>query len=181
MNRVLSVGSVFPEFKKKACVSTEMGKEFSMVSSEEYKKECKWLVMFWWPKDFTFVCPTEVSEFNKNYKAFNERNALLIGASTDTEYVHLAWRTAHPDLKDIQFPMLADTSKSLAEELGILNQSERVAYRVTYIVDPMGIIRWTCVNDISIGRNVEEVLRVLDALQMGIAVPCNWKKEQQTG
>lgn len=176
MNRVLSVGATFPDFKKKACVSTEMGKEFRIVSSDEHRKECKWLVMFWWPKDFTFVCPTEISEFNKNYSAFEERNTMLLGASTDTEYVHLAWRTIHPDLKDLKFPMIADTSKSLAEELGILTQLERVAYRVTYIIDPNGIIRWVCVNDISVGRNVEEVIRVLDGLQAGINVPCNWKK-----
>jgi len=80
----------------------------------------------------------------------------------------------------LKFPMLADTSKSLAEELGILEANEKVAYRVTYIVDPQGIIRWTCVNDLSVGRNVPEVLRVLDALQTDELCPCNWKKGEET-
>ncbi len=180
MNRILSVGSAFPAFNKKACVSIEMGKEFARLNSEELMKDGKWMVMFWWPKDFTFICPTEIAEFNRQHQEFVNRNTLLVGASTDTEYVHLAWRMQHPDLKHLQFPMLADTSKSLAEELGILNQAERVAYRATYIADPKGIIRWVCLNDLSVGRNVNEVLRVLDGLQIGVNVPCNWHKGQPT-
>jgi peroxiredoxin (alkyl hydroperoxide reductase subunit C) len=105
---------------------------------------------------------------------------MLIGASTDTEFVHAAWRRDHNDLRDLKFPMLADTSKSLAEELGILSAEEKVAYRVTYIVDPEGIIRWVCVNDLSVGRNVNEVLRVLDALQTDELCPCNWVKGEAT-
>ncbi len=179
-NRMLSVGSVFPEFNKKAVVSIEKGNEFYEVTSEDHKKSGKWMVMFWWPKDFTFVCPTEIAEFNKNFQEFADRDAMLIGASTDSEYVHLAWRKDHADLKGLKFPMLADTSKSLAEELGILAGVDRVAYRVTYIVDPQGIIRWTCINDLSVGRNVAEVLRVLDALQTDELCPCNWVKGQET-
>jgi peroxiredoxin (alkyl hydroperoxide reductase subunit C) len=180
MNRILSVGSTFPEFNKKACVSIEIGKEFTRITSKDHIKEGKWMVLFWWPKDFTFVCPTEISEFNKQYKEFSDRNTMLVGASTDTEHVHLAWRMHHPELKHLQFPMLSDTSKSLAEELGILTQGEKVAYRVTYIVDPKGIIRWVCVNDLGVGRNVAEVIRTLDGLQAGVSVPCNWTKGQKT-
>ncbi len=179
-NRMLSVGSVFPEFNKKAVVSIEKGNEFYEITSDDHKKSGKWMVMFWWPKDFTFVCPTEIAEFNKNFQEFADRDAMLIGASTDSEYVHLAWRKDHADLKGLKFPMLADTSKSLAEELGILGGADRVAYRVTYIVDPQGIIRWTCINDLSVGRNVAEVLRVLDALQTDELCPCNWVKGQET-
>jgi peroxiredoxin (alkyl hydroperoxide reductase subunit C) len=179
-NHILSVGSIFPEFKKSSVVSIEKGKEFYDISSEDHKSAGKWLVMFWWPKDFTFVCPTEIAEFNKRYADFSDRDAMLVGASTDSEFVHLAWRRDHEDLKGLRFPMLADTSKSLAEALGILEANEKIAYRVTYIVDPQGIIRWVSVNDLSVGRNVDEVIRVLDALQTDELCPCNWKKGEAT-
>lgn len=176
-NQVLSVGSKFPEFKKKAVVSIEKGKEFVEISNET---SGKWTVMFWWPKDFTFVCPTEIAEFNNKSSDFADRDAVLIGASTDSEFVHAAWRRDHADLRDLKFPMLADTSKSLAEELGILAEGEKVAYRATFIVDPQGIIRWVSVYDLSVGRNVQEVLRVLDALQTDELCPCNWTNGQET-
>lgn len=179
-NHILSVGSEFPEFKKTAVVSLEKGKEFYDITSEDHKNAGKWLVMFWWPKDFTFVCPTEIAEFNKRFADFSDRDAMLVGASTDSEFVHLAWRKDHEDLKGLRFPMLADTSKSLAEALGILETNEKIAYRVTYIVDPHGIIRWVSVNDLSVGRNVDEVIRVLDALQTDELCPCNWKKGEAT-
>lgn len=179
-NRILSVGSKLPEFSKTAVVSLEHGKEFATITSEDHKKAGKWLVLFWWPKDFTFVCPTEIAEFNKAYGEFADRDTKLVGASTDSEFVHLAWRNNHSDLKGLKFPMLADTSKSLAEELGILEANEKVAYRVTYIVDPEGTIRFVSVNDLSVGRNVKEVIRVLDALQTDELCPCNWEKGQDT-
>ncbi|MGE5350933.1 MAG: peroxiredoxin [Acidobacteriota bacterium] len=177
---MLTVGQKFPEFKKKSVVSIENGKEFQEITSEDHKKQNQWMVMFWYPKDFTFVCPTEIAEFNKNYEEFRDRDAMLIGASTDSEYVHLAWRKHHDDLSDLKFPLLADTSKSLSEELGILEANEKIAYRATFIVDPQGIIRFVSVNDLSVGRNVKEVLRVLDALQTDELCPCNWQKGQET-
>ncbi len=179
-NAVLSVGAQFPGFAKKAVVSIEKGKEFYEISSEEIKGSGKWMVMFWWPKDFTFVCPTEIAEFNKHYQDFADRDAILIGASTDSEFVHLAWRKDHEDLRGLQFPMLADTSKSLADELGILQSDEKIAYRATFVVDPQGIVRWTSVYDLSVGRNVKEVIRVLDALQTDELCPCNWQKGEAT-
>ena len=117
MNKILSIGSQFPEFKKKSVVSIEMGKEFKDVSFDEHKKAGKWMVMFWYPKDFTFICPTEIAEFNNNFEGFKERNAILYGAS-QIPNMHLAWRNDHPDLKGLKFPLIADTSKSLAESLG---------------------------------------------------------------
>ena len=179
-NSVLSVGSVFPSFKKKAVVSLEKDKEFIDITNEYVTAKGKLMVMFWWPKDFTFVCPTEIAEFDKKNSDFNDRDTVLIGASTDSEYVHLAWRKDHADLKNLKIPMLADTSKSLAEELGILADGEKVAYRATFIVDPQGIIRWVSVYDLSVGRNVQEVLRVLDALQTDELCPCNWTNGQET-
>jgi peroxiredoxin (alkyl hydroperoxide reductase subunit C) len=138
------------------------------------------MILFWWPKDFTFVCPTEIIEFDNSFAELQSKNTLLVGASTDTEYVHLAWRMQHPGLRDLQMPMLADTNKSLANALGILDEDESVAYRATFIIDPNGIIKWICVNDMNVGRNVHEVLRVLDALQTGEKTPCNWQKGQST-
>ena len=178
MSSFITVGKKFPEFKKKSVVSLEKGKEFAEISNETYKGQ--WAVMFWWPKDFTFVCPTEIAEFNNNFSNFRDRDTVLLGASTDNEYVHHAWRVAHKDLTNLKFPMIADTSKSLAEELGILTEGEKVAYRATYIIDPDGIVRWVCVNDLSVGRSVEEVLRVLDALQTDELCPCNWNKGEET-
>lgn len=179
-NRLVNVGSEFPAFDKISVVSREKGKEFKNVTHEDHKKNEQWMVMFWWPKDFTFVCPTEIAEFNEHYEDFRDRDTFLVGASTDSEFVHLAWRNDHEDLKDLRFPMLADTSKSLAEELGILEQTEKVALRATFIVDPHGIIRWVSVNDLNVGRNVKEVIRVLDALQTDELCPCNWEKGQAT-
>lgn len=181
MNKVISVGSQFPQFSKIACVTVDAkapGEEFATLTNASL--EGQWTVMFWWPKDFTFVCPTEIAAFNDAYDEFADRDTKLIGASTDSEYVHLAWRNNEPKLAGLKFPMLADTSKSLAEELGVLEANEKVAYRATFIIDPQGIIRWVNVNDLSVGRNVEEVIRVLDALQTDELCPCNWKKGDTT-
>ncbi len=179
-HNLMGIGSTIPEFEKIAVTSLEEGNEFETIKSSELTKEDRWTVLFWWPKDFTFVCPTEIAEFNAAFDDFDIRNTNLIGASTDSEYVHLAWRKDHSDLRDLKFPMLADTSKSLAEELGILEKTERVAYRATYIIDSTGTIRWVQVNDLNVGRNVQEVIRVLDALQTGALTPCNWQPGQKT-
>jgi len=176
---MLSIGQKFPEFKKLACVSIELGKEFGDITSEDHKKDGKWMVMFWYPKDFTFICPTEIAEFNNQYEKFEEMNAMLYGASTDTEFVHLAWRNNDPQLRNLKFPLIADTSKSLAEELGIL-QPEKVAYRATFIVDPEGKIQWVNINNDGTGRNVDEVVRALKATQTEEKTPCNWIPGQET-
>jgi len=168
---MLTIGDKFPSFKQKATVSLEKGKEFREVSDTDYKG--KWKVVFFWPKDFTFVCPTEIAAFGKRDRDF-------LGVSIDNEYVHLAWRNAHPDLKNIPFPMLADIKRELSGALGIIHKTEGVAMRATYIVDPDGIIRYVNVTDLDVGRNVDEVVRVLDALQTDELCPCNWQKGQPT-
>jgi lipoyl-dependent peroxiredoxin subunit C len=177
---MIGLGEKFPEFKKQACVSLEPGKEFKDITSEDHKKAGQWMVMFWYPKDFTFVCPTEIAEFNAQNEEFKKRKTMLIAASTDSEFVHLGWRNAAPELKNLEIPMLADTSKSLGEELGILEADEKIAYRVTFIVDPEGTIQWVSANGLNVGRNVPEVIRVLDALQTGGLTPCNWEPGQAT-
>ena len=173
-----TIGEKFPEFKKDALVSLEMDKEFTTLTQDDLKG--KWTVFFWWPMDFTFVCPTEIVSFNEHFDEFKDRDAHVIGASTDSQYVHLAWRNNHPGLKGLKFPMLADTSKSLAEELGILEPEKKVAYRVTYIIDPEGTIQHATVNGLNVGRNVKETLRVLDALQTGELTPCGWTVGEAT-
>jgi peroxiredoxin (alkyl hydroperoxide reductase subunit C) len=178
MARVLGIGEKFPEFSLPACVSIEKGKEFKIISSNELRG--KWSVIFFWPLDFTFVCPTEIAEFNKELRAFKDRDAVLLGGSTDSQFVHLAWRQNHADLKNLGYPMLADNKKELTEELGILHREDKVPLRATYIVDPDGIVRWVSINDLKVGRNVKEVIRTLDALQTDELCPCNWEQGQQT-
>ena len=172
-----TIGDVFPQYQLKAAVSLEKGKEFADLSEASHPG--KWRVVFFWPMDFTFVCPTEIAEFGKKEKACAERDAQVLGVSTDTHYVHLAWRQQHPDLKNLPFPMLADTKRELSGELGILHK-DGVPLRATFIVDPQNVIRWVSVNDLSVGRNVDEVLRTLDALQTDQLTPCNWKKGDKT-
>lgn len=178
MDRMLGVGAKFPEFSLIAVVSSEKGKEFRSIGSSDLKG--KWSVVFFWPMDFTFVCPTEIAEFNRALRDFEDRETQLYGASTDTHYVHLAWRQSHPDLKELGYPMLADHKKELSETLGILHPEERVPLRATYIIDPEGVIRWVSVYDLNVGRNIKEVLRTLDALQTDELCPCNWEKGKAT-
>ena len=173
---MLTVGDKLPEFKVQAVVGTEPGKEFEEITHASHPG--KWRVLFFWPMDFTFVCPTEIAEFGRMNKEFADRDAQVIGASTDTHYVHLAWRKSHPDLKNLPFPMLADTRRELSTALGVLHKTEGVPLRATFLVDPEGTIRWASVNDLSVGRSVPEVLRVLDALQTDELCPCNWQKGQ---
>ena len=175
---MLTVGEKFPNFKLNAVVSLEKGKEFQEITESTHRG--KWQVIFFWPMDFTFICPTEIAAFGKRNKDFVDRDAQVLGASTDTHFVHLAWRNNHPDLKSLPYPMLADTKRELSSALGILHKGEGVALRATYIVDPEGVIRWVTVNDLSVGRNVDETLRVLDALQTDELCPCNWKKGEKT-
>ena len=140
----------------------------------------QWTVAFLWPMDFTFVCPTEIAEFGRRNRDFRDRDAQVLGISTDTHFVHLAWRNSHEDLRDLPFPMVADTKRELSSALGVLHKEEGVLLRATFIVDPEGTIRFASVNDLSVGRNVDEVLRVLDALQTDELCPCNWKKGEPT-
>jgi peroxiredoxin (alkyl hydroperoxide reductase subunit C) len=175
---MLGVREKFPEFSLKATVSLDKGKEFETVTSEGYPG--KWKVYFFWPKDFTFVCPTEIAAFGKANREFQDRDTQVLGGSTDSEFVHLAWRRDHDDLRSLPFPMLADVKRELSEELGILDPEEGVCQRATFVVDPDGVIRYVGVNDLSVGRSVDEVLRVLDALQTDELCPCNWHKGEET-
>ena len=175
---MLGVGQKFPEFNLAAVVSLEKGKQFHPITNNDYSG--KWKVYFFWPFDFTSVCPTEIVAFGKLNKEFVDRDTQLLGGSTDSEYVHLAWRTHHEDLRNLPFPMLSDIKHELCRALGIIDPIAGVAQRASFIVDADGVIRFVSVTDLGIGRNPEEVLRVLDALQTDELCPCNWKKGEET-
>jgi len=171
---MLTVGDKFPDFSVQGVVSTNPANAFQAFDQNSDKG--KWKLVFFWPKDFTFVCPTEIAGFGKLKGDFADRDTVIYGVSTDSEFVHLAWRQNHADLKELPFPMLADTNRRLSTALGILDEEAGVAKRATFLVDPDGIIRFAYVTDMSVGRNPAEVLRVLDALQTDELCPCNWQK-----
>jgi alkyl hydroperoxide reductase subunit AhpC len=174
---MLTVGDKFPDFSVKAVVSTDPGTAFKDFTQDSDKG--KWKLVFFWPKDFTFVCPTEIAGFGRLNGDFNDRDTVIYGVSTDSEFVHLAWRQHHSDLKSLPFAMLSDITRELSAKLGVLDTKEGVAKRATFLVDPDGIIRFAYVTDMSVGRNPQEVLRVLDALQTDELCPCNWQKGEE--
>jgi lipoyl-dependent peroxiredoxin subunit C len=170
---MISVGEKLPEFCVQATVSTDLKNAFVDVTDKSYKGQ--WKILFFWPKDFTFVCPTEIAAFGALNAAFKERDTQLLGGSTDSEFVHLAWRQHNPMLKELPFPMLADVKRELTTALGILDPNAGVAQRATFIIDPENTVRFVMVTDLNVGRNPQEVLRVLDALQTDELTPCNWQ------
>lgn len=172
---MLTVGQNFPQFRSQACVGPNKD-SLTTIDNETY--EGRWVVYFFYPKDFTFVCPTEIVEFNRRLRDFQDRDCEVVGGSTDNEYSHLAWCQSHEDLKDLKFPLIA--AQKLAADLGILHPEEGVCLRATFIVDPNGVIQWASAYGLSVGRNVDEVLRALDALQSDELCPCNWKPGEAT-
>jgi peroxiredoxin (alkyl hydroperoxide reductase subunit C) len=175
---MLTIGARLPAFDLAAVVDLDPKTAFTRIDA--MSDAGKWKVLFFWPKDFTFVCPTEIAAFARLNGDFADRDAIIYGVSTDSEYVHLAWRQSHEDLRALPFPMLSDIKRELSAALGILDAKEGVCLRATFIVDPDGIIRFVSVNDLSVGRNPAEVLRVLDALQTDELCPCNWQKGDET-
>lgn len=167
---MLTVGDKFPYFNLPSVIGNT--DDFQNITPEWYPG--KWKVFFSWPKDFTFVCPTEISDFGKFNGEFEACNAQVLGFSTDSDYVHLAWKNEHPELKDLPFPMMSDIKRELSMELGILDHEAGVPLRATFIVDPEGLIQHVTVNGLNTGRNVEETVRTLKALQSGGLAPCGW-------
>ena len=177
---MLTVGQKLPPFALKAVpggAPKNPSQAFVDVSDRSFPG--KWLVIFAWPKDFTFVCPTEIAAFGKLAGEFADRDTEVLGLSTDSEFVHLAWKRDHADLTDLPIPMMADVKRELSAALGILHADEGVALRATFIVDPDGVIRHVSVNDLDVGRNPRETLRILDALQTDELCPCNWHKGEE--
>jgi len=174
---MLTIGDPFPHFYLRAVVSCEPGKESATISNETYRG--KWQVVFFYPKDATSICASEVIAFGQAGKDFESRGAQLLSVSLDSVDVHLAWRK-QPELANLSFPMISDNRHELSDALGILAKDQRVALRATFIVDPRGIIRHVSVNEVMIGRNTDEVLRILDALQTGGPTLCNWHRGTPT-
>ncbi len=167
------VGKQAPDFKMKTALGN--GEDFGEVKLSDYSG--KWLVLFFYPLDFTFVCPTEITAYSDRYEDFKKENTEVIGASTDSEHSHKAWITG--DLGKLNFPLASDLTKSVARDYGILIEEEGIALRGLFIIDPEGIIRYSTVHDLNVGRNVDETLRVLKALKTGGLCPINWNEGDQ--
>ncbi len=167
------VGEPAPQFTLDA---VEVDK-FTQVSLADYRG--KWVVLFFYPLDFTFVCPTEIKGFNKELASFKKLNAVVLGASVDSKYSHLAWLKSG-DLGKLQYPLLSDLKKEVAREYGILDEREGVALRGLFIIDPEGILQYELVHNLSVGRSVTETLRVLAALQTGELCPLGWQPGEKT-
>jgi len=172
------VGKPAPLFEMEAVLPN---KEFGRVSLEENIKNGKWTVLFFYPMDFTFVCPTEITAFSDRYSEFKALNAEVIGVSTDTIYTHKAWintERAHNGLGTLNYPLAADTNHKVSRDYGVLIEDEGIALRGLFIINPQGELVYSVVHHNNIGRNVDEVLRVLQALQTGGLCPANWRPGQ---
>jgi lipoyl-dependent peroxiredoxin subunit C len=172
---MLTIGDKFPMFSVDACVGLDKD-GFRKINNETYKN--KWVCYFFYPKNFTAVCPTELVEFGRRIKEFKDRNCELITGSTDNEFCHQAWRLSHADLKNLPIPMI--NAARLAFELGIVHPQAHTCVRATFLVDPEGVIQWTNAYPLSVGRSVAEVLRVLEAIQTKEFCPCEWQPGQAT-
>lgn len=179
----LLVGQKAPCFKGTALIggnADALGPDnaFKTISSDDYKS--KWIVLFFYPLDFTFVCPTEIEEFGKHYDEFKALNCEVLACSTDSHFSHLAWRSSHPGLKNLPFPMLADFTRETSRNFEVLKEESGYALRGLYIIDPDGVLQYSVIHPEAVGRNSKEVLRVLSALQSGKLTPCNWEAGQNT-
>lgn len=176
----VQVGQAAPDFAASAYDRTKDGTEeqFRDVKLADYAG--KWVCLFFYPLDFTFVCPTELVAFNKALGEFQDRECEVITASTDSTFSHKGWCDSHDELAELKYLMLADTTHDVSRAYGVLKEDQGIAFRGIYLIDPNGILRYTAVHDLSVGRNVTEILRVLDALQTDKLCPCNWKQGDET-
>jgi alkyl hydroperoxide reductase subunit AhpC len=168
------VGKAAPNFKMPAV--TGEGDKFTEVKLEDYKG--KWLVMFFYPLDFTFVCPTEITGFSKRADSFKEAGAELLTVSCDSQYSHQAW--IQGSLGKINFPMASDKTGSVSKDYGILIEEEGISLRGLFIIDPEGIVRYSVVHDLNVGRSVDETLRVLKAFKTGGLCAIDWNEGEDT-
>jgi len=173
---MLSVGQKLPDFEivgvKPNFMNPEENGESAFEPLTQDSFSGKWKVIFFYPKDFTFVCPTEITEFARLAQEFEDRDAVVLGGSADNEFVKLAWRRDHPDLAKLPIWQFADTTGALIEPLGIRSE-EGVPYRATFVVDPHNVVQHVYITNLNVGRNPQDTLRVLDALQTDELCPCN--------
>lgn len=168
---VARVGEESPFFAAEALV----GKEFKHVSSLDFQG--KWQLLFFYPMDFTFVCPTELLELNKRHKEFEKLNCQVIGVSTDSVYSHQAWSK---EIGEFNFPLLADMTKEIAMSFGVLIEEKGIALRGAFLIDPDGVLQSATINNLPVGRNIDELLRVLKAFQTGELCPVGWSEGGKT-
>ncbi len=168
-----------PEFKAQALVNNE----FKEVGLEDYKG--KFVVLFFYPADFTFVCPTELEDMADNYSKLQEMGVEVLSVSTDTHFVHLAWHNESPSIGKIKFPMIADPTHEISKAYDVLRDGQGVADRATFVIDPDGLVKAIEVTDEPIGRNAQELIRKIEALEFaranpGLACPAKWKPGEKT-
>uniref|UniRef100_A0AC34Q9F9 Thioredoxin domain-containing protein n=1 Tax=Panagrolaimus sp. JU765 TaxID=591449 RepID=A0AC34Q9F9_9BILA len=175
------IGKPAPDFTTDAVVDGD----FKTISLSQYKG--KYVVLFFYPLDFTFVCPTEIIAFSDRAKEFKDLGVEVLAASTDSKFSHLAWINTprkHGGLGDMKIPVLADTNHKISREYGVLKEDEGIAYRGLFIIDPHGILRQITINDLPVGRSVDETLRLVQAFQFvdkhGEVCPANWHPGKDT-
>ncbi len=168
---MVQVGKPAPDFE----AETVVGDKFGTVKLSDYRG--KWLVLFFWPLDFTFVCPTEVTGFNRHVDEFKALNAELLGGSIDSKFTHLAWTE---DIGRMSYPMFSDITKEISRQYGVLIEEEGISLRGLFMIDPDGVLRYQVVHDLNVGRSIEETLRVLKALQTGELCPVDWEEGTPT-
>jgi len=171
------IGKPAPDFKAPAVMPDDsISPEFSLGSLKG-----KYVVLFFYPLDFTFVCPTEIIAFDQKLAAFKERGAEVVGVSVDSQFTHLAWKntaTKNGGIGKIRYPLVADLTKKIARDYGVLFEDAGVAFRGTFLIDKEGVVRHAVVNDLGLGRNIDEAVRMVEALQHlekhGEVCPANW-------
>ena len=183
MSRLLGLGAPFPEFSLQACVSAEPGSEFRTVESREL--EGTWSAVFFWPLDFTFVCPTELGDLADNYAEFQKMGVEIYSVSTDTHFTHKAWHDSSETIGKIQYPMIGDPTGAITRNFGVMIESEGLADRGTFVIDPQGKIQIIEINAGGIGRDASELLRKVKAAQYvaahpGEVCPAKWKEGDAT-
>ena len=166
------VGKPAPEFNLEGVASDG---EFRRFNLRNHRGD--WVVLFFYPLDFTFVCPTEITQFSEQIADFHKLGAVVYGCSTDSVHSHKAWLK---DLGTLNYPLLSDMTREVADAYNVLIPEEGIALRGTFVIDPEGVLRYAVYNDLSVGRSVDEILRVLAALQTGELCPVNWKPGAKT-
>lgn len=173
------VGKPAPDFTMETALGN--GKDFGTASLSDYKG--KWLVLFFYPLDFTFVCPTEIIAFSDEFELFEDLDVEVLGVSVDSKFSHRAWINTPRDqngLGELKFPLASDINKTVARDYGVLIEEEGIALRGLFIIDPDGIIKYQVVNHNDVGRSVDETVRIIQALQAGGLCPANWKPGDPT-
>lgn len=176
----VKVGQKVENFKTQALMPNG---EFEYVSLKENMDKGMWTILFFYPLDFTFICPTEITALSNKYKEIERLNAQVIGCSTDSVHSHLAWSKLSVEdggIGKLNYPLAEDTNHSLSEQFGVLIEEEGIALRGLFIISPEGVLEHSTINSLNVGRNVDEVIRTLQALQTGGLCPVNWNEGEKT-